>query len=132
MDPWNTYPDTLKLWILRFAAAPAGLPVPFSYAESTNLEMASLVRGRTASKKASLAQRYPRLAVSLQGIIWLGIYRFLGKYCRIPVISEIDKSYKYLLADSESWTETKLVWMGSKRPLVFDSNLMFESVMNKD
>lgn len=73
MDPWNTYPDTLKLWILRFAAAPAGLPVPFSYAESTDPEMASLDRGRTASKKASLAQRDPRLTVSSHGNIRLGI-----------------------------------------------------------
>lgn len=73
MSPWNTYPDTLKLWILRFADAPAGLPVPFSYAESTYLEMASLIRGRTASKKASLVQRDPRLTVRPQGIIRLGI-----------------------------------------------------------
>lgn len=73
MGPWNTYPDTLKLWILWFAAAPAGLPIPFSYTESTDLEMASLDRGRTASKKASLAQRDPRLTVSSQGIIRLGI-----------------------------------------------------------
>lgn len=66
MGPWNTYPDTLKLWILRFAAAPAGLPVPFSYAESTYLEMASLIRGRTSSKEVSLTQRDPRFTESLQ------------------------------------------------------------------
>ena len=70
MGPWNTYPDTLKLWILWFAAAPAGLPVLLSYAESTYLEMAPLVRGRMASKKASWAERDPRLT---QGIIKPGM-----------------------------------------------------------